>query len=140
MVPVYSKNYLVSFIRPNPDLYGKHYPLKINFTYSIQLQCYGHCCPIPPYTLHLLCTQEIYWMPMQYMAFQNLLKLSLHLLQQVALLFQGQGPWFMPLFVYCLRSQSQKPCKSCILSCLDSVPAVFQSFSLTLLKAYISSR
>ena len=37
MVPVYSKNYLVSFIRPNPDLYGKHYPLKINFTYSIQL-------------------------------------------------------------------------------------------------------
>ena len=36
MVPVYSKNYLVSFIRPNPDLYGKHYPLKINFTYSIQ--------------------------------------------------------------------------------------------------------
>ena len=27
MVPVYSKNYLVSFIRPNPDLYGKRYPL-----------------------------------------------------------------------------------------------------------------
>ena len=25
MVPVYRKNYLVSFIRPNPDLYGKQY-------------------------------------------------------------------------------------------------------------------
>ena len=37
MVPVYSKNYLVSFIRPNPDLYGKYFLLKINFTYSIQL-------------------------------------------------------------------------------------------------------
>lgn len=36
MVPVYSKNYLVSFIRPNPDLYGKHYLRKIYFTYSIK--------------------------------------------------------------------------------------------------------
>ena len=33
MVPVYSKNYLVSFIRPNPDLYGKHYQWKIYFNY-----------------------------------------------------------------------------------------------------------
>ena len=27
MVPVYKKNYLVSFIRPNPDLYGNIYLL-----------------------------------------------------------------------------------------------------------------
>ena len=27
MVPAYKKNYLVSFIRPNPDLYGNVYLL-----------------------------------------------------------------------------------------------------------------
>ena len=38
MVPVYKKNYLVSYIRPNPDLYGNIYllvnvPVVISFNY-----------------------------------------------------------------------------------------------------------
>ena len=36
MVPVYKKNYLVSFIRPNPDLYGNIYLLVnvLSFNYT----------------------------------------------------------------------------------------------------------
>ena len=44
MVPVYRKNYLVSFIRPNPDLYGKQYLLAIS-PHSCGLKCsLGQAC------------------------------------------------------------------------------------------------
>ena len=35
MVPVYKKNYLVSFIRPNPDLYGKVHVQALIYTYPL---------------------------------------------------------------------------------------------------------
>lgn len=37
MVPVYKKNYLVSFIRPNPDLYGRvQMSLYLSFFLTVQ--------------------------------------------------------------------------------------------------------